>query len=49
MCIGGFLLEKIGVYYNQAKKFILFLSLKENYVNNLAFTEMNKILITTFF
>lgn len=30
MCIGGFFLEKIGVYSNQAKKFILFLSLKEN-------------------
>jgi len=49
MCIGGFLLEKIGVHCNQAKKFILFLSLKENYFNNLAFTEMNKILIITLF
>lgn len=49
MYIGGFLLEKIEIHCNQAKKFILFLSLKENYVNNPAFTEMNKILIITLF
>lgn len=49
MCIGGFLLEKIGIHCNQAKKFILFLSLKETCVNNLVFTEMNKILIITLF